>query len=90
MVRRQANQPVIASAVEAARSLDGSGRQAARHTCAVAQDLIGTLNGGGTHRARHDPWRIIENSRIHDINRTAYASVAIYGNVDNPPPNGVT
>jgi uncharacterized protein len=25
----------------------------------------------------------IENSRIHDINRTAYASVAIYGNVNN-------
>jgi hypothetical protein len=25
---------------------------------------------------------IIENSRIHDINRTAYASVAIYGNVN--------
>jgi hypothetical protein len=24
----------------------------------------------------------IENSRIHDINRTAYASVAIYGNVN--------
>jgi hypothetical protein len=25
---------------------------------------------------------IIENSGIHDINRTAYASVAIYGNVN--------
>jgi hypothetical protein len=25
---------------------------------------------------------IIENSRIHDINRTAYASVAIYGSVN--------
>jgi toxin YhaV len=29
--------------------------------------------------------RTIENSRIHDINRTAYASVAIYGNVNKPP-----
>jgi rubrerythrin len=30
---------------------------------------------------------IIENSRIHDINRTAYASVAIYGNVNKTMEN---
>jgi hypothetical protein len=26
--------------------------------------------------------RLVENPRIHDINRAAYASVAIYGNVN--------